>query len=419
MVLIKREEDYKDEKREYKDLLTSYINSIYIRYNKTELDILSTIVKYIQPKLDKYKCKLIFKGGNVNRLISNNVLSGLPYEIADKIKNDFSDFLKFSDNDFTVYIPDDNFEKYYNNVLFDIFEGLIELQNEVLLPMSKGEKNLPIELNNFDTNPPDWKKLERYSQAIEFNTPKKEYIKVSDLEFIPKGVFYSNINDALEFGDVRFGLCRTKINFYNQNLGIDAQGEFIDISVPYKGYDGFPENYKKFMRENVKVLRIEGNGKNDSVELPCVNINYLINDLTRMMSKDRTFPWEDRKWKKRLARLLLFIFLYNIMRAFNDVKGRGPSLRILKDLKKYYSDDEYNKEQLKKIEKKIYFSDKIDKVIERVYLSLQTPKYAENAKKYLDEYIKLSTKLYDISSELYEFYKDKNRLSILDKPIII
>ena len=116
--LIKKEEVFVDEKRVFKDQLTDFINKVYLKYNENEVGLIELIYSYIQPVLDKYGLFLVFKGGNVLRLVNNNLMKYFPPTVDKKIEEVFMPFLKQSDNDFTVYIPPyENFDEKWIEIM--------------------------------------------------------------------------------------------------------------------------------------------------------------------------------------------------------------------------------------------------------------------------------------------------------------
>ncbi len=95
-------EIYDDPFKPHKDILTSFVNEQLLARNEHQIKLIKLIYKHFGPFTEKYDIKLIFYGGNLMRLINNNIKLYLdPHtdEIIDKI---FSNFVKKSDNDFVL-----------------------------------------------------------------------------------------------------------------------------------------------------------------------------------------------------------------------------------------------------------------------------------------------------------------------------
>ena len=111
---ISDEEKYEDIDKNIKNILTDFVNENFLKYNENQLYLLDLIYTVLTPFLKKYKLKLVYKGGNVMRLISNNLreyLSPIPNDI---IYDVFRPFLQQSDNDFSIYINPNikNYDKF-------------------------------------------------------------------------------------------------------------------------------------------------------------------------------------------------------------------------------------------------------------------------------------------------------------------
>lgn len=135
-----------------------------------------------------------------------------------------------------------------------------------------------------------------------------------------------------------FGLVRLKINFL-VNLEIDNNkysilnipSELIDISIPY--FDdhkskGLFTNGKKinnlFTKFEFSNLKLE-----QSFNFWSYNINTFIHDLYVMLFVDSLLPWNDKKYEKRVFRMLFFSTIQLLSKSSIDID------EIIKDLTQF------------------------------------------------------------------------------------
>ena len=188
---IKKEDEYKDEKRPLKDYLTDHVTNHYLQYNEQEVNLIRLIYEKIQPMLDKYNLKLVFKGGNVLRMIASNLSDYIPGNAKDIMMSKFAPFLKQSDNDFSIFIPNSkNFDNNWREQMMRVFLKVREIRDEI-------NKNTKKYLYDYKTNPEGAKKFPIYDQIIEeFD---KDTILITEYTKSKKSPIYCNINDSLEF----------------------------------------------------------------------------------------------------------------------------------------------------------------------------------------------------------------------------
>jgi hypothetical protein len=325
--IIKNVSEYVDPLKEQKSILTDFINENFLKYNQNELELLHLIYRFFNPILKKYGLILIFKGGNVMRLINNNLKEYL-YPIPNEIILDiFEPYLKQSDNDFTIFI-NPNIEQYdtiIKNISYITYEILADIRSELIL--SPGKYFNIFKLNNTqidklfrDLN----KKLNSNSVRLHRTFDKKIILKneldsksdimVYDDLFHKQSYIFNSINTSLEFTDpkgkiIKFYLLRSKINFIVNNTQ-NIAGELIDISLPHKNDAEMQqlnssEKFEKYMRDNI----IEQHNSEYNFDYYMINIHYIIKDLIRILYKQFEFPWSNEKYTKRVARMIYFIFI--------------------------------------------------------------------------------------------------------------
>lgn len=349
---FKKKDIYKDLNRPFKDILTDFVNETFLKYNYNEVRLLKLIYKTIQPALNKYGLLLVFKGGNTMRLVNNNFISKyFPKGSDEIIKNIFQPFLKQSDNDFTIYIDPNiiNYDTFFKKInylvldkldiirdkidkkpdyYFDIFNLKRTLQNKLFRTL-KGKLN---DISKKKVNKVTL--IETTDKEIYLANNNKTDIEVYENIKNGEHMFYNSINFSLEFksnnGITSFGLLRTKVNF-EMNNKLNLGGELIDISFPTK-YDthynklNTKGKYDKFIKDNI----IKINDKINKFNYNIVNLNYIIKDLLYVLFLQNKLPWDDRKYKKRMARMIYFIFL-------DDIDNKPISDNILKKIKKDFS----------------------------------------------------------------------------------
>lgn len=332
----KWQKEYKDENKEIKNKLTEFVDDYFLTYNKNQLRLMKIIYDTLNPIMRKYNTKLVFKGGNVMRLINNNVKKYLPPNNEKIIMNVFEPFLKQSDDDFTVYFNPNinNYEYNFKKLSYEIFIALDRIKKKILddLPYYFDIFNLDDEkvLELFgklkkELNAKSVKIHPRKDQEIILSNPKnpRSDVLIYENVYSLNSFIYNNINLSLEFGEknniTKFNLIRSKINFlinYKKNVS----GELIDISLPHKKDNSMhlltnTEKYNKYIRDNIVTLH----NKEYDFEYNIINLNYVVHDLFRILYVQNKNPWDASKYGKRVARLIYFIFVNNLngIRSFS------------------------------------------------------------------------------------------------------
>lgn len=323
---IPQQEEYEDPLRNEKGILTDFVNYECLKYNHNELELMNAIYTTMNRILDKSGLMLVFKGGNVMRLINKNLkdnLTSMPEKI---IMDIFEPFLKQSDNDFTIFVnPNKRFyEKYVLKLSDKLFLGLKKIRKDIM-------SDLPRYFEFFRLNKEEQKNImndyrkELEAKKLRFNPTTDKYIILDDPDdptsdvlvyestTKKKNFLYNSLNLSLEFPDprgdpIKFYLLRTKMNFLVNQRNI--AGELIDISIPHKNDSNMAKlnttkKFKKYLRENIYESYNEEYGFTYYV----VNIHYLIKDLHRILFEQFEFPWSNQKYNKRIARLIYFIFI--------------------------------------------------------------------------------------------------------------
>lgn len=325
--IIPQKDQYVDPEREIKSKLTTFVDRNLLTHNENELKLLKLLYSVVEPIMHENGLKLVFKGGNVMRLINNNFKDYLPPD-SDKIIMDiFEPFLKQSDNDFTIFVDPNisNYNVHLNQLSFEIYERLDRVkdylmtdlphffnlfklsQQEIMKRFDELEKELNVHEVSFKGTHNKYIRLENIRD-------KKSKVLVFDDNLSRNTFIYNNLNTSIQFIDdggnlIKFYLLRMKINFL-LNMKDDIAGELIDISIPHRDDSEMTklnttEKFNKFMQENVESYYNLEYDFNYHI----INIKYIIHDLYRILFLSHKYPWEESKFAKRIARLLYFIFI--------------------------------------------------------------------------------------------------------------
>lgn len=373
--VYEQSEEYIDEVRPIKDTLTDFVNDNFLKYNGNELalvklifEVFNTMIKTVrkQYKLTKYDIVFVFKGGNVLRIINNNMMEYFPPGSDEIIRKIYLPYLKQSDNDFSIYLNPNlrRYKEISEKLIWCIYESLNKIR-EIYL------SNLP---HYFDIYNLSYKQRDKLTQKlikdlnelkivdvksislsptfdkfIKFD--KDENILIHDIQNKPTTPYYNSVNQALKFkspvgGVIKFDLARTKINFLiNKNINIS--GELIDVSVPKKEDTHMKQfnttkRFHKFIKKN--IIQDLYNEEYD-FKYNLINMHYIIHDLIKMLFVQREFPWKDIKYAKRINRLLYFVFLDML----DKIHITPNKLNIIKDIMDVFKKSLKNKKSIKKI----------------------------------------------------------------------
>ena len=157
-----------------------------------------------------------------------------------------------------------------------------------------------------------------------------------DLAGSNKSPIFLSDNETLTFTKVggtitSFILQRAKLNVKmfiqkdSHHNFTNIAGELIDVSIPEKNDNGLSGFYKKIKETDishyVENYTFEYNGRR--FNLNCYTIDYLIDDLGRMLFTDSELPWKDSKYAKRIRRLFLLylIKLLTSNHTFDEIAG--------------------------------------------------------------------------------------------------
>lgn len=144
--------------------------------------------------------------------------------------------------------------------------------------------------------------------------------------------FYITVNDTLEWptptGVTKFNLVRMKVNFNTQVSVYTVEGEspphqkrisgeLIDVSIPHRDMKELKHAFEHSEEVFHSYTVVDDTGKRE-MEVESYTIQYMIHDLERMLFVERTYPWEDAKYEKRLKRLF-FMYLVQVLNTHEPI----------------------------------------------------------------------------------------------------
>ena len=363
----KNDSEYTDLNREFKSLSTDVVIESYVKTKDNLFRFMKLVIEVMERSLDIYAKKreinrsdiiFAYKGGNVMRIIANEFLVELPGMASREINNYYQNYFKRSDADFTIYINPklQNYNIIFEELTFLSYLVQFIIREEFVSNMDfyfeydkyndETKKNIledflnkinkASSLNN-DENTEYFETkfvnvshrglkidIDGNSLSVTSTNPKDTFIQFDDnKETVVFNIsnnekyMYLQCNSSLKFTDTvgirYFNLVRTKLNFdatLKQKDGTEITksygGELIDVSIPHKtsfGIESFWKNKDKYIRKYTLT------NEKESISFNTYSIEYVIEDLEDVLFRQSQFPWDDKKYMKRVNRLFYFYFL--------------------------------------------------------------------------------------------------------------
>ena len=376
-------------KQNFKSALTDFVNDYYMRYPANEIRVLDLVFTKMNKMLDNFskatKIKrdnfvFILKGGNQIRFIANRFIYLLPYDVRRDLTAMYADVVKRADNDFTILInPNIKRVEYITNLLSS---EVYRVLSEIVDFLTKYDNN-----HDYFTWERFRPKVQRdaIKKTVEILNKRKELVDIYG-EKIPyirtlttergvdafinydkegnivrypfkkrRGNLYATLNVALFFeletpGDFkRFNLARIKMNFI-ANSKYTGNGELIDVALPHHDDAvqkkikkiGFKKYIKKYVSKKsfpldekdlhaIDLKMDEFYGRPIKFNYNVFNIDYVLKDTLMMLTGFNQYPWDNKKYKKRVKRMILFTFM-------RDLEDMTITPKSLITLKKIYSE---------------------------------------------------------------------------------
>lgn len=358
------DQEYVDTNRDVKDFGTGIVVKSFFKTPDTLFNFLKLVYGNLDNVLKNYRLQknladnsmqLVFKGGNVLRMMANTIFDEMPPQAREILKEKYANDFKRSDADFSVYINENklnnlDYETTFNEVTKVLFDELAVIRQEFANNPSKyfsffqyNKDYATKELQSYfpqlseiaavkDPNNQNWyqanfKQLQLKDIRVNPDVSCK-YEGNYDYAFSVKGddilsITASNKTDWISNSDnrtlefpmgnipgqvIKFSLVRSKIIFeytYEKD-GITSRkplgGELIDVSLPHRK-DSSLANF--FKDDNLVDFTVIANDASDEFSMKVYSVPYLAHDLHNILFDSFDRPWNGgHKYLKRLNRLM-------------------------------------------------------------------------------------------------------------------
>jgi len=366
-----------DKNQDIKELGTNLVVNNFFRTPETIFNFMKLVYQRLEASLAKYRIEkgledksmfLLFKGGNVLRMVANEVFTLLPPEARNLLEKEYSQYFKRADADFSVYVDAEkldgkDYDRVFNDVNALVFNELGKIRDELQADSSKYFNFLQLD-SDFSM-----KELKKYFEQLpalpavtDKENPNWYNAKFSQLQFrdaqaIPgsqcfyTGQFdykYENKNGqitATPMSDkphwiantdnrtlqwtwgsdptkiVKFYLARSKVIFeytFEKDGMLTRKpigGELIDVSLPHRDdarLRSFLDNFDNYVSEYTLISEQTG----DQFTMKAYSPTYLVKDLQFIIFDSFERPWKGGdKYIKRMARLF-FLFIAEMLNAY-------------------------------------------------------------------------------------------------------
>lgn len=363
---------FEDKDKEVKDKGTDFVVEQFFRTPDTIYEFMKLVYQGLDDTLKKYRTEnkledraifVLFKGGNVLRMVSNEVFDLLPPEARTLLSEEFVQYFKRSDADFSVYIDPKklgplDYDKVLNEVTNRLFAELGRIR-EVF-------KRDPDKYFNFMRYSPKFghqvleKYFSKYNELKALTTKDSPWYqakftqmqlldyKANDsmlcpyngqvdtrIESIDGNIVITKLSDkpdwivntdnrTLEWSwgsnaskKVKFSLVRSKAYFeyfFEQDGKIKRKavgGELIDVSIPHRDDDRlreFLDGYDKNVSEYTLIKDAD-----DKFTMKAYSLANLAEDLQFILFDSFDRPWDGGpKYTKRINRIF-FLFITEML----------------------------------------------------------------------------------------------------------
>jgi hypothetical protein len=376
--------DFVDISRDFKDLGTDFVIQSLFNSEESLYRFMKTVYQTIDEALTAYRKEhkledralfFLFKGGNVLRMVANEVFDQLSPDARNFLHKEYAQYFKRSDADFSVYIDEKklgglDYDLVFRQVSQLIFTQLGKIRNEFNMQPEKyfdffrlnalaGSTDLsryfaalngmpaisdPTNKNWYNAQFIQMQFLDQQAEAGPkcFYRGQYDYLYQSkDNKVIATRLtddpnwIYNTDNKTLEWKwgsdlskTVKFSLLRSKVALeyvYKKDNLIKRKpvgGELIDVSIPHRSDDRlreFLDNYDNTVADYTLISE----ETNDEFTLKAYSFANLVEDLQFILLDSFDRPWSGGpKYAKRVNRLF---FLFNI--ELLSVYGLTPGLR--------------------------------------------------------------------------------------------
>lgn len=293
---------------------------------------------------------LFYKGGNVFRIILNDIISIMDSE-------EHTNLLKRSDADFQIFINPtlrgynavrEDVSLLVTYVLYNLKHYLrrsraLRVSSELdLLKQDYIAELIAADVQIRDVRMETSRKAVRKDFAIAKGPYQgKEYVILRTFaDGIATGIdagtpttYFISRNTSLDFKrkdnlKAEFELIRFRRNFRmhismksGEEIMMDSPFELIDVSIP-KGDD---LGLKKMIDHAQKYTRLYK--FNDKFCFRAPTVEYQLSDLHDLLFKQNEYPWHDIKYNKRITRYFLTIVVYEIVEKLHNRQSVAEALQ--------------------------------------------------------------------------------------------
>lgn len=375
-------EPFVDQDRWIKDENTKIIVKEFFKTPETLFNFFKLAYLSINSEVANYKKQnslkedaivVIFKGGNVLRMIAKTLFDRVSPEARDILVEKYDPYVQRSDADFSILI---DFNKLNNLDYEKVRSDIVELSYNTLNKLRSEFETNPFKyfnllqlksevgsqvLGQYLSNYSESDDVKQNQDSPWFNT---QFLQLQLLDYVanakmkcafqgrfdyqfnfspdkksiegmrkPSGRSWiaNTINQALEYKTglqqertIKFDLVRSKVQFevvYKKDGKIVRKGfpgELLDLSIPNKFDTKFP-SLLAHLEQVIADYTLSYEEADDSFQFKSESVEGLANDLMVVVFAQAR-PWDDRKYEKRLNR----IFLLSMVEMFSTY-GMGSS----------------------------------------------------------------------------------------------
>lgn len=307
----------------------------FVHHFYTPTNVLVTEYARIQKLTVPDQVCFLYKGGNLFKILLNNVISLLKSDID--LYKKYESMLGRSDADFQLYINPNipNYDTVFKELSILILISLYSFRSFILSdksPIDVSKVNLESLHRKFNDilesareNGKVMLKKRKDFILQPIDIDKVQYVMYKSvprlLENYPKPKetsVYISRNTAIKFkrkDDTynAFDLLRMKLNIILKigNVNLSVPSELIDVGIPKSN-----DNTITYLNKNSGKCLVKYHYPKFDFWGP--NLQYMIKDIDAILFYQNDFPWHDKKIQKRIQRYFLSLFLNAIINYDND-----------------------------------------------------------------------------------------------------
>jgi len=344
-----------------KNLIGETIDGIQI--NKKSMD-------EIYENVNKLTYLLLNRIRNIILLYPNNYINFMKYSEYEKTKA-LDELLENLNNSKEKAESDKYKDVIFSEIRFEnITAGNADITNFPYILSDQKEFNTIFTYHNKNSRgdmlifkrsqQPDEPVIPIGSNRIAISTQKYIYDNVKYEDLLDKSIekeliykykndsnFYISYNDTLKFHRgivyIEFNLLRMKINFsltYKKTHSdnkiythlINIPGEYIDVSIPHYTSQDTTYIFQHIADKEPPIVSYDIDIPNKpQFKINSYSYNYFISDLETVLFYQNCPPWLDKKYSKRLKRLL-FLYSVELLKTIT-VQNQSKYLELIRSIK--------------------------------------------------------------------------------------